>query len=68
MVAYGKGNTILDQPFLVLAVERSMVYDFLQSPDPVEEIRIMLHVSDVHRDLRGCGMKFIHARPMDHIS
>lgn len=66
-VSHGKGYTVLDQPLLVLTVERSVVCDVFQPSDPVKEVRIVLEISDVHRDLRGRGIKFIHARPMDHI-
>ena len=42
--------------------------NLIQPSDPVEEIRIVLEISDVYRDLRGRGVKLIHARPVDHIS
>jgi hypothetical protein len=68
MVAYGKGHTVLDQPLLILTVQRGMMYDLVQPPDPVQEIRVVLEVSDVYRDLRGRSMKFVHTRSMNHIS
>lgn len=67
MVAYGKGHTVLDQPLLVLTVQRSMMRDLVQPPDPMEEVRIVLEVSDVYRYLRGRGMEFVRTRPMNHI-
>lgn len=41
--------------------------NLVQPPDPVEEVRVMLEVLDVCRDLRGRSMEFAHARPMNHI-
>ena len=67
MVAYGKVHTVLDQPLLVLTVQRGMVGNLIQPPDPMEEVRIVLEVSDVYRDLRGRSMEFVHARSMNHI-
>ena len=66
-VTYGKCDTVLDQPLLILTVQRGMVCDLIQPPDPVEEIRIVFEVSDVYGDLRGRSMEFIHTRSMNHI-
>ena len=67
MVAYGKSHAVLDQPLLVLTAQRGMMRDLIQPSDPVEEIRIVLKVPDVHRYLGGRSMKFVHARSMNHI-
>ena len=67
MVAYGKCHAVLDQPLLVLTVQRSMMRDLIQPLDPMEEVRIVLEVSDVHRDLCGRGMEFVRTRSMNHI-
>ena len=67
VVTYGKDYTVLDKPFLVLTAQRRVVYDLVQPPDPVEETRIVLEVSDVYSDLLGRTMKFVRTRPMNHI-
>jgi len=67
MVAYGKCHTVLDQPLLVLTVQGGVMRDLIQPPDPMEEVRIVLEVSDVYRDLRGRSMEFVRTRSMNHI-
>jgi len=68
MIAYGKGHTVLDQPFLVFTAQGGMMYDLVQSFDPVEETRIVLEVPDVCSDLLAHSMEFVRTRSMNHIS
>ena len=66
--AYGKSHMVLDQPFLVLAVQRSMMCDLIQPLNAVENICIVPEISDVDRDLRGSCMQSVDTRPPDHIT
>lgn len=42
--------------------------DLIQSLDAVEDIRVVPEISDVDRDLRGCGMELVDTRLPDHIA
>ena len=43
------------------------MYDLIKPFDSAEQVRTVLEVPNVHRDLRGRSMELVHTRPLNHI-